>query len=253
MKIIVVSGGFDPVHSGHIHLFQHARSLGDRLVVGVNSDDWLVRKKNQAFMPWAERAGIVSALRPVDEVLSFDDTDGTACDLLAQVKARYPDDAVIFANGGDRTAKNIPEMAVAGVEFIFGIGGDYKANSSSWILSEWKAPKTTRSWGYYRVLHADGPEVKVKELTVDPGARLSMQRHQHRREFWFVSTGTATVNTLDAQGNIVTSGTYGPHESCWIAGQAWHQLCNLTDQPLRVIEIQYGSDCAESDIERLPE
>jgi len=112
---------------------------------------------------------------------------------------------------------------------------------------------THRTWGYYRVLHTDGPGVKVKELTVDPGARLSMQRHQHRREFWFVSTGTATVNTLDAQGNTVISGTYGPHESCWIAGQAWHQLCNLTEQPLRVIEIQYGADCAESDIERLPE
>jgi quercetin dioxygenase-like cupin family protein len=94
----------------------------------------------------------------------------------------------VFANGGDRTQANIPEMSVqdSQVSFAFGVGGEDKRNSSSWILQEWKAPRTERQWGYYRVLH-EVPGMKVKELTVDPGQSLSMQRHQHRAEYWIVS------------------------------------------------------------------
>ena len=151
--IVVVSGGFDPVHSGHIRLIKAARLLGDQLIVGINSDEWLARKKGRAFMPWPERLSVLNNLKPVDEVYTFDDEDGTACHLLQQVRAHYPNDKIVFANGGDRTPDNIPEMSIPGVEFAFGVGGADKANSSSWILQEWKAPKTDRSWGNYRVLH----------------------------------------------------------------------------------------------------
>ena len=178
-KIIVVSGGFDPIHSGHIKLIKQARLLGDMLVVGINSDEWLARKKGRAFMPWQERLCVLNNLSSVDEVYTFDDDDGTACHLLQQVRAHYPDSQIVFANGGDRTKENIPEMAVNGIEFAFGVGGDDKSNSSSWILQEWKAPKTERPWGYYRVLH-EVPGTKVKELTVNPGCTLSMQRHSSR-------------------------------------------------------------------------
>jgi cytidyltransferase-like protein len=248
--IVVVSGGFDPVHSGHIKLIKAARALGDHLIVGINSDEWLARKKGRAFMPWNERLSVLNNLKPVDEVYTFDDEDGTACNLLQQVRAHYPKDRIIFANGGDRTQDNIPEMTVSGVEFVFGVGGEDKANSSSWILQEWKAPKTQRAWGYYRVLHEAGVEVKVKELTVEPGQCLSMQRHQQRAEHWFVSEGTATVYTIDRSSDAELLGEFTTHQHIHINRGEWHQLCNLTDRPLRVVEIQYGAACVEEDIER---
>jgi cytidyltransferase-like protein len=248
--IVVVSGGFDPIHSGHIRLIKEARLLGDQLIVGINSDEWLARKKGRAFMPWPERLCVLNNLRQVDEVYTFDDNDSTARHLLEQVRAHYPDARIVFANGGDRTQDNIPEMSVPGVEFVFGVGGSDKANSSSWILDEWKAPKTQRDWGYYRVLHKAGARVKVKELTVEPGHRLSMQRHQQRAEHWFVSEGTATVYTINRKSDAELLGEFTTHQHIHIACGEWHQLCNLTDQPLRVVEIQYGAACDEEDIER---
>jgi cytidyltransferase-like protein len=249
--IVVISGGFDPIHSGHIRLIKEARLLGDQLIVGINSDEWLARKKGRAFMPWQERLAVLNNLSPVDEVYTFDDEDGTARHLLQQVRAHYPDAKIIFANGGDRTKENIPEMSVLGIEFVFGVGGSDKANSSSWILQEWKAPKTERSWGNYRVLYDYGTQVKVKELTVDPGQRLSMQRHEQRAEFWFVAEGQATVYTVDPRSTeYEVLEKPSQHEHCWIELGQWHQLCNDTDQPLRLIEIQYGADCVEQDIER---
>jgi cytidyltransferase-like protein len=247
--IVVVSGGFDPVHSGHIRLIKQARLLGARLIVGINSDEWLARKKGQAFMPWQERLCVLNNLQQVDEVYTFDDEDGTACHLLQQVRAHYPDAKIVFANGGDRNSSNIPEMTVPGIEFVFGVGGTDKANSSSWILEEWKAPKTERAWGYYRVLH-ETSGMKVKELTVNPGCSLSMQRHQQRAEHWFISEGTATVYTINRKSDAELLGEFITHQHIHIDCGEWHQLCNLTDQPLRVVEIQYGTACDEEDIER---
>ena len=190
--IVLVTGGFDPVHSGHIAYFQAARKLGDYLIVGLNSDQWLSRKKGRAFMPYEEREAVIYNLKSVDSVRSFDDSDGSACDLLNTIKRQYPYAEIIFANGGDRTAENIPEMSVDGVKFVFGIGGFNKANSSSWILQEWKQPKTLRPWGYYRILH-EVSGCKVKELTINPGQSLSLQRHLERAEHWQVSEGRCRV------------------------------------------------------------
>lgn len=246
MKIVLVTGGFDPIHSGHIAYFKAARTLGDMLLVGINSDEWLVRKKGRAFMPWNERLCIVNNLSMVDEVYTFDDEDGSAKQFIKQVRAHYPDAELIFANGGDRTKDNIPEMDIedTNLTFAFGVGGEDKKNSSSWILEEWKAPKTVRPWGYYRVLHTVGNNVKVKELTVDPGKTLSMQRHKHRSELWFVAEGTAG-NNWEFGGETIK-----PYKTETIYANEWHQLHNPTDVPLKVIEIQYGERCEEEDIER---
>jgi len=241
--IVVVSGGFDPVHSGHIRLIKAARALGDHLIVGINSDEWLARKKGRAFMPWPERLCVLNNLRQVAEVYTFDDDDGTAVHLLHQVRAHYPNDRIVFANGGDRTQDNISEMTVPGVEFVFGVGGTDKANSSSWILQEWKAPKTERPWGYYRVLH-EVPGTKVKELTVMPGHSLSMQRHQHRAEHWHVSEGQCVVNFVDGEQTCTL------HQSQYVAVGQWHRLINPFDVPCKIVEIQYGTACVEEDIER---
>ena len=252
MKIVLITGGFDPLHSGHIAYFKAAKTLGDMLIVGLNSDDWLVRKKGAAFMPWNERLCIINNLSMVDEVYTFDDDDGSAKRFIQQARAHYPDAELIFANGGDRTKDNIPEMDIvdSNLSFVFGVGGEDKKNSSSWILQEWKAPKTERQWGYYRVLHQDGAEIKVKELTVDPGKKLSMQRHQFRNEHWFVTEGCAIVNTLDEDGNVKMRNFVMKNMQIYINRNEWHQLVNEKDTPLKVIEIQFGEQCVEEDIER---
>jgi D-beta-D-heptose 7-phosphate kinase/D-beta-D-heptose 1-phosphate adenosyltransferase len=250
-KIVLVTGGFDPLHSGHIAYLESAKKMGDILVVGVNSDAWLTRKKGQAFMPWRERSAIIRALSCVDFVIDFDDADGTARHAIQMTRQSYPQDHIIFANGGDRTPDNIPEMDIAdtNIHFEFAVGGANKANSSSWILEEWKAPKTERAWGYYRVLH-EVPGTKVKELTVMPGQSLSMQRHHDRAEHWHVAQGTATVYTINRKSDQELLGEFAQFQHIHIAREEWHQLCNETDQPLRVVEIQYGVNCVEEDIER---
>lgn len=110
--------------------------------------------------------------------------------------------------------------------------------------------KTERNWGYYNVLHTQGKQVKVKELTVDPGKCLSMQQHKDRAEHWFVADGTATVYTLDVSTDVELRGVFTKFKSLHIDKQECHQLCNETDAPLKIIEIQYGDNCIEDDIIR---
>ena len=254
MKVVIVTGGFDPIHSGHIAYFEDAARLGDKLVVGINSDNWLTRKKGRPFMPWFERSKVIQGLKVVDYVMEFNDDDNNSIDCIKFCRQMWPDAKLIFANGGDRTADNIPEMNYedSNLSFEFGVGGAHKANSSSWILQEWKAPKVDRPWGYYRVLHEVGAETKVKELTVNPGGRLSMQRHQERAEHWFVAEGTATVYTINERTtDSELNGIYNKHSHIHINNHEWHQLCNETILPLKIIEIQYGTNCIETDIERL--
>ena len=140
-NIVVVSGGFDPVHSGHIAMINDAARFG-HVVVLLNSDEWLTRKKGKPFMNYSERKNILENFKNVFLVLDFDDSDNTAIKGLERVKKYFPNHKITFCNGGDRTKENIPEMQVDGIEFAFGIAGEDKANSSSWILEEWKAPKT---------------------------------------------------------------------------------------------------------------
>ena len=139
MRIVAVSGGFDPIHSGHIAMLRQAAALGDKLVVGVNSDAWLTRKKGKPFMNIHERKAVLLAIKWVDEVWEFDDSDGSACDLLEVVKKEYYHKAseLVFANGGDRVESNNAEIGVEGWTFVYGIGGSDKRNSSSWILRNW--------------------------------------------------------------------------------------------------------------------
>ncbi len=252
-QIVLITGGFDPLHSGHIAYIKAARELGDKLIVGINSDEWLRRKKGQEFMSWEERSIIVSNLQDVDRVINFDDSDNSAKDAIRKVRSIYPDAQIIFANGGDRTKENILEMDLLSemlhLEFVFGVGGEDKKNSSSWILQEWKAPKTERQWGYYRVLH-EVPGMKVKELTVDPGKSLSMQRHQFRSEYWIVQEGTAVVNSQTPNGYALPPKTLNKYNEHHVPILEWHQLTNPFNVPLKIVEIQYGERCVEEDIER---
>lgn len=128
---IVVSGGFDPVHIGHIRMIRAAAELGNVIVV-VNSDSWLMRKKGYIFMPWEERAEILNSIVGVHDVAKVNDGDGTVCDALKQFK---PD---MFGNGGDRTDSNTPEMDVCrelGIQMVWALGGN-KIQSSTDLVKD---------------------------------------------------------------------------------------------------------------------
>ena len=127
MKIIVVSGGFDPIHSGHIEYLKSAKERGDKLIVALNSNSWLEKKKGKYFMPFSERKDILEAISYVDKVISFkDDKKGSCINALEDIKQAYPNDKIYFANGGDRNKSNIPELTVKNINFLFGVGGEIK-------------------------------------------------------------------------------------------------------------------------------
>lgn len=141
MKFYIVSGGFDPIHEGHIKLIEEAASKSDGVILLLNSDEWLTRKKGKNFQSFLTRSIVCGAIKNVIDVIAFDDTDNSANDGLVKARQKYPNDQLIFANGGDRTKENIPENNTAkrlNIELEFGVGGDYKMNSSSWILANWK-------------------------------------------------------------------------------------------------------------------
>lgn len=145
MIISIVSGGFDPIHSGHIDYFKSAKMFSSKLFVGVNSDNWLIRKKGNFFMPFEERIEIIRNIKWVDDVLAFNDDDDSAADLIRIVRKNNPNALLIFANGGDRiggTRQSQLEMEAADDCTIFavGVGGTIKKNSSSKILERWKTP-----------------------------------------------------------------------------------------------------------------
>lgn len=250
MKISVVSGGFDPIHSGHLSYINEAKRHGDYLIIALNSDEWLKRKKGKEFMPFEERKSILENLKVVDEVVKFEDDElGSCINALEIIKAKYPEDEIIFCNGGDRGKENIPEMTVTNVAFEFGIGGDDKKNSSSWILKNWKYDQETRVWGEFFNLFEDD-QVKVKELIIEPKKGMSLQKHNKRSELWFVSQGKCLVNYSKISPEEVKEIALNKHQSFHIELGDWHQIFNPFNEKCKIIEIQYGQETIEEDIER---
>ena len=255
MDVVLVTGGFDPLHKGHIEYFKEARKLGDKLIVGVNSDEWLTRKKGRPFMPFEDRIAIIQQLAIVDKVISFDDSDDSACHAIFHTLSTHGmNTKVIFANGGDRTNTTTPEYKTYGdthnVDFVFGVGGEKKINSSSWILDEWKTQKTERQWGYWRVLdHKPEKGYKVKELVIYPGKSLSDQKHFKRSEQWIILEGVVDMQT-EWNDNTQTM-KLAPHGMPYeISKEVWHKPSNSGNENAHILEIQWGSECIEEDIER---
>lgn len=251
MKIVVVSGGFDPIHSGHIAYFQEAKKLGDYLVVALNSEEWLVKKKGKPFMSFDERKIIIENMSMVDKVIDFEDDDyGSASLALQKVKRLYPNDKIIFCNGGDRNDENIPEKLVPGIDFVFGVGGADKKNSSSWLLRDFFNNTEDRVWGKFHTLFKDH-RVKLKELVIDPGKGLSYQKHHFRNEIWFVSKGNCLVKHSMVKENDPSETHLSSEDVFHVPINMWHQLINPHKKPCHIIEIQYGEKTSEDDIERI--
>jgi len=251
MKIVLISGGFDPIHSGHLKYIEEAKKLGDKLIVALNSDEWLVNKKGKFFLPFSERKKILTSLENVDEVIDFlDDKVGSVINALNDLKEKYPNDNIIFANGGDRDNTNIPEMKVKGINFQFGVGGSSKINSSSWILENWNNQREERVWGYFQTLKTE-KNLKLKELVVKAGKGISYQRHFERSEIWFVSKGKCKVKLSKTDPDKFEEKILNINDLFKVDRNDWHQIINPFEDDCHLIEIQYGSKVIEDDIERL--
>jgi D-beta-D-heptose 7-phosphate kinase/D-beta-D-heptose 1-phosphate adenosyltransferase len=219
MKTILISGGFDPIHPGHIAMIEKAAEYG-KVHIALNSDDWLVRKKGFYFQPWTDRKKILEAYTP--HVHTVDDTDGTVCEALRRLRPDY------FGNGGDRTNKNTPELDICielGIEPVFELGGG-KYSSSSAINGR---QRVQTRWGTYDVL-LDMPELKVKILTIAPGKKLSLQKHEKRSEFFFMPNGEVRMNLPGV----------------------WHAPQAPDNETMTILEVQIGVS-EEHDIERISE
>ena len=132
-NVCVATGGFDPLHSGHINYLKACADLGDQLLVGLNSDKWLIRKKGAYLLPYKERYAVLAEMKFINTIYSFDDEDNSAIELLEHLKTYHPDRTYIFCNGGDRTASNIYETEVEGVIFAFNVGGEKTGSSSNYL------------------------------------------------------------------------------------------------------------------------
>lgn len=252
-KVVVVSGGFDPLHSGHIEYFEAAKNLGDYLIVALNSDEWLINKKGKFFMPYYERHMVISSLKMVDSVIDFEDDIYWSCiNALEKVKLAYPNSEILFCNGGDRNKENIAEINVKGIKCIFGVGGENKKNSSSWILKDYKYESEDRIWGKFFNLYFED-NTKIKELIIKPNKGISYQRHFKRSELWFVKKGECILKVgldnknPDKYENIMLK----TEDYIMVKTGTWHQVYNTSDKPCHIIEIQFGEYLNESDIERL--
>ncbi len=203
-RVVAVSGGFDPLHIGHVRLFKAALALGDKLVVIVNNDNWLKDKKGFVFMPERERAELIQAFPFVDAVVLTNhkkhDPDKSVCRTLEKLRP------AIFANGGDRFKSNIPEVALCkklGIKSVFNVGKGGKVQSSSWMVRDVSRNflRSVRPWGEFFGWD-EGKGWKLKTVYVKPKKRLSLQYHNHRAELWTLVAGDATA-TIEAGGKQV--------------------------------------------------
>lgn len=247
--VVAVSGGFDPLHVGHARMFTAAKKLGDRLVVIMNNDNWLRRKKGFVFMPEMERVELLRQLTAVDDVIltthEENDVDTSVCTALSELRPH------IFANGGDRGPDSIPEYSLCkdlDIEMAFNVGDGGKVQSSSWMIADaLDAIRTTeRPWGSFKNHHSM-PGVHLKTLHVKPDAKLSLQRHKNRSETWVLVAGEAEA-TIGEAVETLRRVALRVNEPFYVPAGTIHRLSSATGGTL--VEIAYGQ-FDENDIERL--
>lgn len=243
MRTVAVSGGFDPLHVGHLRMFEAARKLGDHLTVILNNDNWLRKKKGFVFMPEQERAEIIRGLKCVNQVVitnhDAECADRSVCRELSLL------DVDVFANGGDRVADNIPEVDLCkrmGIAMVFNVGGG-KEQSSQWLTDQVRIAgiRTEKPWGEY-TLHAKGINYWVKKIRINPGGRTSLQKHAGRGELWMCIEGdiTATVGEHKTPMELFKVTRFGK--------MVTHRLESVNGGT--ILELAYGA-CDEADISRI--
>ena len=249
LRWVAVSGGFDPIHVGHIRLMREAKKLGDKLVVILNNDNWLKNKKGFTFMPERERMELIRSFSFVDRVVltghKLADPDRS---IVRSLKKIHP---AIFANGGDRFAGNIPEHALCkklGIKMVFNVGRGGKVQSSSWVIGKAsrEARRSVRPWGEFYGWDS-GKKWYVKTMYVKPNKRLSLQYHRNRSERWILVKGELTAVIM--KNGIRSEHPLKVGETFVVSKGTIHRL--MSKRGGTVVEVAIGSTFNEGDIVRL--
>ena len=245
----LLSGGFDPVHVGHLAMIKEANEIAEEVVILLNSDKWLKRKKGKPFMVESQRAQILEEFESVSRVIiQMDDDDDSSNNAITSFAKNNPKKTICYCNGGDRSnEKKIREATVCkenNVDLIFGIGGVHKLESSSNLTKNYLSEIEIRPWGNFHII-AKGNGYQIKEMNVNPKNKQSLQKHKHRSEYWQVIEGEGKVYLEDSEIKLK------PGDNIFIPKGSLHRLENTQSHNLLIVEIQIGKIISEDEIERI--
>ena len=248
---VIVSGGFDPIHLGHLNLINEASKFG-KVIVIVNSDEFLIEKKGFYLIPSNERVEIIKNLKNVESVFLSIDKDESVSESIKTLAADKSFNIKFFANGGDRkTRSDIPEQKICeenDIELIFDVGGG-KTQSSSNLFKEaidvfnFYKNYTKKPWGSYLNLLKES-NFLVKKILVDVNEEISYQSHEFRDEHWILVEGTLEVIN-GSSTRVLKSNDYD-----FIERGAKHRIKNIGTNTAVMIEVQFGDKIDENDIKR---
>lgn len=245
----LLSGGFDPVHVGHLAMIKEANKLAGDVIVLLNSDKWLKRKKGKPFMIESQRAQILEEFASISKVIiQEDDLDDSSNKAIIAFAKENIGKTICYCNGGDRSdEKKIRESKICkkyNIDLIFGIGGIHKLESSSNLTKNHLAEVERRPWGNFHII-ARGNGYQIKEMNINPNNKQSLQRHKYRSEYWQVIEGNGKVYLEDSEIELKSG------ENIFIPQGSLHRLENTNTCNLKIIEIQIGKVISEDDIERI--
>ena len=245
----LLSGGFDPVHIGHLAMIKDAKRISENVIILLNSDKWLARKKGKPFMVEAQRAQLLEEFESVSEVIiQIDDDDDSSNNAIIDFHKSHHTKTICYCNGGDRSQEDkIREAQICkdlGIDLKFGIGGIHKLESSSNLTKNHLSEKEYRPWGSFHII-AKGDGYQIKEMTINPGKKQSLQRHKNRSEYWQIINGTGMVYLEDSKFKLEKN------DNIYIPKGDLHRLENIGENLLTLVEIQIGEKISEDDIERL--
>ena len=244
----LVSGGFDHVHVGHLRMFKDAKKLSNKVIVLLNNDDWLIKKKGKPFMNQNQRKEILEEFNSITKVIIQRSSEKSSSSAIEEFVKKNPNKSICYCNGGDRSnIDNIRESEICKklkVNLEFGIGGENKIESSSNLTKNYLGDIEERPWGNYHII-AKNLGYQIKEIKVSVNSKLSLQKHQNRAEFWQIIKGNCMVIVDEKEYELKDN------DSIYIPKNTLHRIENIGNQELVFIEIQLGKDLKEEDIVRI--
>jgi len=244
----LVSGGFDPVHIGHLKMFKDANKLAKKVIVLLNNDDWLIKKKGKPFMSQEQRKEILEEFKSVSKVIIQKSSEKSSSLAIKEFATQHPNQSICYCNGGDRSnIKNIRETVICkelNISLEFGVGGKEKIESSSKLTKNYLGNVENRPWGNYHII-AKNTGYQIKEIKVFQNSKLSLQIHKNRSEFWQIVSGKSKITIGEKEYFLKEK------EHIYIPKNTVHRIENISKEELIFIEIQLGKDLKEEDIIRI--
>ena len=229
-------------------MFQDAKNLSDKVILLLNNDEWLVKKKGKPFMNEAQRKEILGEFKSISKVIIQASSEKSSNKAIEEFVLKNPNKTICYCNGGDRSnIKNIPEAEICqklGVNLEFGVGGEDKIESSSQLTKNYLGNVEKRPWGNYHII-AKNKGYQIKEIKVLKKSKLSLQKHSNRSEFWQIVKGESKI-TIENNEYYLKEKEY-----IYIPNNTIHRIENIGEKDLIFIEIQLGENLKEEDIIRL--